>query len=305
MITHQDKKKTVLELNQVSKFYGSVPALQQIDLKVGPGQIVALLGCNGAGKTSLVNLAAGLSEPSAGVVQIFGQHPNSSYAKFHRRILPQELSFPKQLRVREVLKVVSAHYPPSDYESVAEEIGLSPLFDRPSSALSGGERRKLALLCSLAGHPELVLMDEPTANVDLVGQEAIRRVIRRYFKNRQSSMVFSSHHMAEVEDLADRVVVMSQGRIVFDGNVDQIRSFFGEKKVLFRPSVVRSNWTLPGVTKVIQEEHLVELHGASSDDLLKGVLQVDPAASHFRIELPTLEEAILKIWQSHSKRESQ
>lgn len=294
------EKVKALDLVQVSKFYGSIRALNEVSFSVDQGEIVALLGCNGAGKSTLVNIAAGLLQPTSGTSTVFGHKSSAQNAKEGRRVLPQDLSFPKHLKVREILEVVYSHYEKSSYTEIADEIGLTPLFGRLTTDLSGGEKRKLAFMCSLAGDPALVLMDEPTANVDLIGQESIRRVIKRLFTGK-SSLVFSSHYMNEVEELADRVVVLDGGEIVFNGAIDQIKTLLGEKKVCFRPSRDLSHFKFAGASKLNMKNDVVEIHGPSSDRLLKEIIQQDPGATEIQIELPTLEESILKIWDSRKR----
>lgn len=272
-----------LRFESVSKHFGQVEALRDIHLEIAPGEIVAILGCNGAGKSTFINLASGLKTPTQGRVEVFGLEAMAPLSNQCRTTLPQELSFPTHLKVREILQTVYAHFPNSDWTHLAETLEVEPLLDRLTSELSGGERRKLALICALAGDPGLVLLDEPTANIDLIGQTLVRQILLGHFKGQKRSLVFSSHQMREVEELADRVVVFKEGRIVADTTVRNVKDQLGLKKVRFVPS---------------QSEHAIERLGTNSDDLLKEILRQDPGARAIEIAESTLEESILRIWQS-------
>ncbi|HND85489.1 MAG TPA: ABC transporter ATP-binding protein [Pseudobdellovibrionaceae bacterium] len=294
-------KPAHLEMIHVRKHFGQVKAIDDVNFNVYPGEIVALLGSNGAGKTTLIGLTSGALHPSAGEVKVFGMHPTDRLAHIYRRVLPQELSFPKTLTVNEVLKVIYSHFPGSDFEDLLQRVGLDHIRNRSTGALSGGERRKLALIGSLAGDPKLVLLDEPTANVDLVGQNNIHMLLKEYFSGQSSSLIFSSHQMKEVEDLATRVIVIATGRIVFDGSVEKLKKLRPEKKVRFRTPDLNFKITSATETK-LSEDGRVECLGRDSDEMLREIIERKGIhASQFEILDPSLDEAILSLCKVSSK----
>lgn len=289
--------QTLLDFDNVVKLYGSCLALKDFCLKVYPGERVAILGCNGAGKSTFVGLASGAVSPTKGEVRVFGQKPMEFEVRSRRRVLPQELAFPTSLKVKEILTIVDSHYEGSNSIIAAEQIGLAPLLDRYTGALSGGERRKLAFLCALAGRPSLVILDEPTANVDLIGQGQMHAILKKSFSENDSALIFSSHQMSEVESLATRVVVLNLGEILFDGPLEKVKQLFYKKKVRFFSPL--SQLDLPSLGPVKRlGDGLYECFGVDSDAILRELLQNSRLeASRFEVFESGLEESILRLWE--------
>ncbi len=276
-----------LAFSQVSKVYGANKALSDIQVQVHSGEIVAILGANGAGKTTFINIASGLLRPTSGEARICGFDAMAGEVKSLRSALPQELAFPPFLKVKDVLDTIYSHHAGADYRTIARSLEIDGLLERYSSDLSGGERRKLALACALAGSPSLVLLDEPTANIDLQGQAIVRGLLRDYFRGASRALIFSSHHLQDVEALADRVIVIKKGRIIADSTVSEIKSRLGIKKVRYLPSKSGAG----------PSSEPVEVFGPDSDALLKEILRNDPEAKKIEIAEPSLEESIFKIWE--------
>lgn len=286
----------LLNFERVTKKYGANVALDDFSLQVQPGEVVAVLGANGAGKSTFISLASGLRSPSSGQALVFGKPATDPSSNRQRRTLPQELSFPSQLKVSEILTLVSAHYPRDESAKWIRDLEIESLLKRKTSELSGGERRKLAIVCALIGNPSMVLLDEPTANVDLLGQAQVHKLLRDYFGKNNSSLIFSSHDMREVENLAHRVVVLKKGRIVKDSPTQMIKSMGHLKKVRFVPSKPVLGFS--SQVRVYFENDAVELLGTNSDDLLKEVIRVDPMARNIALCDPTLDEIIVRIWEN-------
>lgn len=289
---------SILSFQNVTKTYGSVAALKGISFDLRPREIVAVIGANGAGKSTMMNMASGLIGPTEGQVQILGMNPNATEVKRLRRTLPQELRFPKHLRVNEILELVSAHYKSKVSKSFIDRLGIRKLLNRMTTELSGGELRKIGILCGLIGAPKLVLFDEPTANVDLLGQAAIREILLEYFKAYERSFFFSSHSMQEVEMLADRVIVLLHGKIVVDSPTKDLKSLTKLKKVLFRSE--NESLVLKSANRIIRRGSECEALGINSDEILRELVSKDSSACHFDISNPTLEESILNIWSGES-----
>ncbi len=263
--------------------YQQHQALDKITFRAMPGESVALLGPNGAGKSTLMKLASGLLCPSVGRVLVCNLAASHSDTKAFRNTLPQQLSFPNHLKVHEILDTVYSHYSGAKWQSGAEELELVPLLNRYNSDLSGGEQRKLAVLCALAGSPLLVLLDEPTANVDLLGQLRIRNLLKTFFKEKQATFVFSSHQIHEVEQLADRVVVLANGKVVADDSSQAIKQRLGFKRLRYFANAAASH---PSVVS-----------GPDSDIMLRELLSREPEAHAIEILEPSLEEAIVEIFR--------
>ena len=284
-----------LLFENVIRRYDKVLALNRVNLRVDPGEIVAVLGTNGAGKSTMMNIAAGLRQADEGRVQILGHPPTNISAKKIRGCLLQDMDFPAHLKVKEIVNLVQSHFPEyTQTQDWLEQLELRPLMGRLTVQMSGGERRKLGLLCALAGNPRLALLDEPTANVDLLGQNQIRQLLIEHFRNSERALVFSSHHMHEVAALADRVIILKKGEIIYQDRVEALKKRMGLKKVRFRPSTKIES--LKSASTLRKTEDMIEVYGTDSDDMLREIFKLDEKASQIEVTWPDLEESILQIW---------
>ena len=210
-------------LRSVVKRFGTVTALDGVDLTVGEGEIVALLGPNGAGKTTAVRVLLGLLRPDRGTVEVLGCDPRSPAARTAIGATPQEMSFPPTLRVAELVDFVRAHYRrPLPAGVLLETFGLADVARRQAGGLSGGQRRRLAASLAFAGDPQLAILDEPTAGLDVEMRRSLWDAIRRH-AGRGRAVLLTTHQLEEAEALAHRIVVVARGRVVAEGSAAQIR----------------------------------------------------------------------------------
>jgi ABC-2 type transport system ATP-binding protein len=216
-----------VSLTAVTKRYRGTPALESVNLAFRPG-ITGLLGPNGAGKTTFLRIAATVLAPDAGDVQLLGRTPDTSgrLAEIRRRLgyLPQEMGFPRGFTsfgfvdYMAVLKEWTTRAARHDeVRRVLDLVDLGNLTTRRISALSGGQRRRVALAQALLGEPELLLLDEPTTGVDPEQRVTLRQVLSQ--AGERSTVLLSTHQTEDVAALCDRVVVLDAGRVRFDGPV--------------------------------------------------------------------------------------
>jgi ABC-2 type transport system ATP-binding protein len=216
-----------VSLTGVTKRYRGTPALESVDLMFCPG-ITGLLGPNGAGKTTFLRIVATVLAPDAGDVRLLGRTPDTPdrLAEIRRRLgyLPQEMGFPRGFTAfgfvdyMAVLKEWTARASRHDeVRRVLDLVDLGDLTTKRISALSGGQRRRVALAQALLGEPELLLLDEPTTGVDPEQRVTLRQVLSR--AGEQSTVLLSTHQTEDVAALCDRVVVLDAGRVRFDGPV--------------------------------------------------------------------------------------
>ena len=197
----------LVRLRGIEKRFGRVAAVRGVDLSVAPGEVVALLGPNGAGKTTLVNILLGIRRADAGQVQLFGSIG----------VTPQEMSFPPTLRVREIVDFVRAHYPVAEpAEELLERFSLVKIAKRQTGGISGGQQRRLAIALAFAGNPQLAVLDEPTAGLDVDSRLEVWNAIRAFART-GGAVLLTTHHLEEAEALATRIVVLANGKIVADG----------------------------------------------------------------------------------------
>ena len=284
--------KISLKFQSVNKSFGNVRALKDFSLEIEQGEKVAILGCNGAGKTTFLSLASGMRVEDSGTVKILGGRPTDIEIKKRVSVLPQVLDFPKTLKVREVLNLVAKHFGTAATPSAIQTLDLQKLLQRRTSEMSGGERRKLGLACALIGDASLLFLDEPTANVDLLGRSQIYDLIKD-FLSQDKTLVFSTHQVQEVERLADRVVVLKDGQVYADGSAKEIKEKFGVKKIRFRTKL--ESLRFKEATKVVREENQVLLFGNNSDNMLRELIENHPDARDIQIFEPDLAEVFLKI----------
>jgi len=210
---------SAISLREVEKRFGAATAIHQVDLDVARGELVALLGPNGAGKTTLVSLVVGLRRPTRGCVRVLGGDPRGWRARRGIGTTPQEMGFPPTLRAGEILDLARAHAAaPPPLTDLAERFGVESFLRRQAGALSGGQRRRLALALAFAGTPELVVLDEPTTGLDVEARRQAWAAIRA-FSASGGTVLFSTHHLDEAHALAGRTVVIARGAVVADGHV--------------------------------------------------------------------------------------
>ncbi|HTS14592.1 MAG TPA: ABC transporter ATP-binding protein, partial [Candidatus Sulfotelmatobacter sp.] len=216
----------VIEVRGLVKRYGDRTAVDGLDLTVGRGEIVALLGPNGAGKTTTVETIEGHRRPDAGSVRVFGLDPRQDGDRVRARcgVMLQRADLWNQVRVAEAVRLFAAFYPrPLDPDEVLAQVGLSDLRRARYRTLSGGERQRLNLAVAIVGRPELAILDEPTASMDVAARHATWDLLRRT-REGGASVLLTTHLLEEAEGLADRVAILDRGRLVASGTPAALRA---------------------------------------------------------------------------------
>ena len=216
--------KKVIVADNVTRTYGKFTAVDGVSFHVAQGELVALLGSNGAGKTSLLEVLQGSTRSNDGRVRVFGLDPVADRAAIRQRtgIMLQEAGFAKDLTVRETLVMWAGTL--TAPRPVAESLAMCGLEDRANirvGSLSGGERRRLDLAMATLGRPELLFMDEPTTGLDPAVRQHTWELVRRML-DEGSTVLLTTHYMEEAEELADRILIMDRGRILTEGSVADI-----------------------------------------------------------------------------------
>ena len=218
--------KKVIVADNVTRTYGKFTAVDGVSFHVAQGELVALLGSNGAGKTSLLEVLQGSTRSNDGRVRVFGLDPVADRAAIRQRtgIMLQEAGFAKDLTVRETLVMWAGTL--TSPRPVADSLAMCGLEGRADirvGSLSGGERRRLDLAMATLGRPELLFMDEPTTGLDPAVRQHTWELVRRML-NEGSTVLLTTHYMEEAEELADRILIMDKGRILTEGSVADIVS---------------------------------------------------------------------------------
>jgi len=218
----RDLARLPVAVRGLTKRYGTVTAVDHISFAIKPGTTVALLGGNGAGKTTTIAMLLGLIEPTAGDVRVFGADMSRNRYDVAQRLNFQSpyVDLPARLTVKQNLTVYAGLYGIANAAEriayVAEHLQIASLLDRPTGKLSAGQKTRVGLAKALLNAPELLLLDEPTASLDPDTADWIRRKLKDYARERNATLLIASHNMAEVERLADRIILLDAGRIIED-----------------------------------------------------------------------------------------
>jgi ABC-2 type transport system ATP-binding protein len=220
------RPRTVLEVRGLRRHFGKVPAVDGIDLTVHEGEIYGFLGINGAGKTTTIRALMGIIATEGGTISLLGETTRRTSVAQKRRIgyVSQEQNFYPWMTCHALGKFVGAFYPTWDAAEFARLLSVLEVpSDRRVSELSGGMRAKLALALALAPRPALLILDEPTAGLDPVARREFMQLIVAQARQHQRTTLFSSHLIDEVERCADRVGIIHQGRMRFEGALEDLR----------------------------------------------------------------------------------
>ena len=288
-----------VRLTGVTRTYGETVALDGVDLDVVEGSTTGLLGPNGAGKSTLIGLVAGLRRADSGTVELFGGDPRNAASRVRLGMTPQETGLPDALRVGEVVRFVAGHFPdPVPSGELLERFGLSGLERKQTGALSGGQKRRLAVALAFAGRPRLVLLDEPTTGLDVDGRRALWEGVRAFHAD-GGTVLLTTHYLEEIESLAQRVVVLAQGRVVADGAVDDVRGLVKRSRVTLNAPVLPE---LDGVIHAERDGDAWDLHTADADALVRELVTAGVDFRDLQVRRASLEEAFLTITSTEVSR---
>jgi len=290
----------VVELEHVTRTFGAVTALDDVSLSVGQGQLVGLLGPNGAGKTTLLSLVSGLRRADSGSVRLVGGDPRDASSRIALGTTPQETGLPPTLTVGEVVDLVAGHYPsPMTRAEVLARFGLEDLSGRQTGGLSGGQKRRLAVALALVGRPRLVLLDEPTTGLDVEARHILWQALRDYHAD-GATVLLTSHYLEEIEALAERVVVIGEGRVLADDTLASVLGLVGLRRVMFAAPV----WDgvdparLPGAASAQQGvDGRWTVLASDADRLVRALVEHAVPFEGLEVRGASLEEAFLTLTQ--------
>ena len=224
---------SAVELQQVTKNYGSVQALKGVSLAVEPGEVVAILGPNGAGKTTAISLMIGMRRPSSGRVTLFGENPRLARDREHIGVMLQESGVPATLKVRELVELFRRfHDHPMTTQEAIKMAGLEEKSKSRLARLSGGQKQRLYFALALVGNPEVLFLDEPTTGLDVESRLVFWEQITQQVAQGKT-IILTTHNLEEADALARRIVLINLGQIIADGTPEQIKGRVGGKRISF------------------------------------------------------------------------
>ena len=291
-----DAPAMLATLSGVHKHYGRTVALAGLDLDVRSGELLALLGPNGAGKSTAISLWLGLLEPDQGAVQLFGRSPLDVESRRQVGVMMQEVGLTPELRVRELVDLTASYYPaPLPTDDALRLTHIEALAHRPYAKLSAGQKRQVQFALAICGRPQLLFLDEPSVGLDLEARETMWRTIRGLI-SQGSSIVLTTHYLEEAEALADRVAVLSAGRLIASGTVEAIRSVVLRKQIICTTSLtaedVRS-W--PDVVAVTGQAGRLQITVVDGERVLRQLLAADESVRDVEVRHAGLAEAFVEL----------
>ena len=295
----------VIRVQGLTKRYGDQEAVRGIDLEVGRGEIFAFLGPNGAGKTTTVEILEGFRDPTAGDVEVLGADPARAPSAWRERIgiVLQESGAEPGLTVQESLALYAGYYrKPRSLDETLELAGLADQADHRTSALSGGQRRRLDVALALVGDPELIFLDEPTTGFDPAARRAAWDVIAG-LRTLGKTVFLTTHYMEEAEQLADRIAIIADGRIVAQGTPRTLgeRHLAGVQITFGLPDGVAGGDLPPGLADRVETQSggrfVVRSAGVAADlhELAGWALDRRLALDDLEVRRPTLEDIYLSL----------
>lgn len=285
----------VIAARGVRMRYGANDVLHDLCMSVERGEVVALLGPNGAGKTTMIEILEGLRVRSAGDVSVLGEDPAEAGEDWRARtgVVLQSWRDHARWTPRMLLAHIGRYYEPystperrrpRNVDKLIGAVGLDEKADQRIRTLSGGQRRRLDVAIGLVGHPELLFLDEPTAGLDPHGRKEFHDLVKALSDREDTTILLTTHDLAEAERLADRILVLAAGRIIANGSADELARQIGrEARVRWREGGVEHARTTPDPTAFVRE-------------LLAGG---GDAISDLEVRRPSLEETYLALVHEH------
>ena len=285
-----------VRISGVTKDFGHVHAVRGIDLTLEQGEIVAFLGPNGAGKTTTIDMILGLSHPTTGSVEVLGLQPRQAIARGLVSAVMQTGGLLKDLTVRETVAYTASLFADAaPVEEVLRKAGIESIADRKVGKCSGGEQQRLRFAMALLSDPALLLLDEPTTGMDVEGRRAFWSAIRADAEKGRT-VLFATHYLEEADQYADRIILISHGRIVADGTGSQIKALAAGRTVraTLPDADTRQLCVLAGVDSVDVRGDTVYIHAKDTDEVAHYLL-TRTTAHDLEITARGLEDAFLSL----------
>jgi ABC-2 type transport system ATP-binding protein len=291
-------------LESVVKRYGKTEALRGLDLTLRCGEVTALLGPNGAGKTTAVRLLLGLISPDEGRVRVLGRDPRTAGARTRIGAMLQVARVPETLLVREHLALFRSYYPhPLAVAEVVRRAGLEGIENRKFGELSGGQRQRVLFGLALCGDPDLVFLDEPTVGMDLQSRRRLWEEVRA-LAARGKSVLLTTHYLEEADALADRVVVISKGRLIREGTPTEIKHGVSGRRIRcvtrLEPAHVRA---LPSVISLQGDRDATIIYAERPEEVVRRLLLEDDSLHGLEVSAAPLEDAFLALTGGDAARD--
>ena len=293
----------IVELEDVTKTFGPVRALDGVSLRIETGEVVAMLGPNGAGKTTSISIMLGTRKPTAGHARLFGLDPRDLKARGRIGVMLQESGVPGMLRVNEIIDLFASYYPSP--LQVAESIKVAGLQEKATSLvkdLSGGQRQRLYLALAICGNPDVLFLDEPTVGMDVEGRRNFLAEIGE-FAAKGRTVVLTTHYLEEADQLARRVIVIDHGKVIADSTPAEIKARVAGKHVVFSTTRPLTGADLEGLPLTGHQlnSHAVRLLTNDPETVLRELFRRGIELTNLEVAGADLEEAFVAMTHSEAR----
>ncbi|RAP74525.1 ABC transporter ATP-binding protein [Paenibacillus montanisoli] len=292
--------KAAIQLNGVSKVYKEKKAVDDLTLSIAEGTVVALLGPNGAGKTTTVSMILGMHQPTKGTVKLLGGDPRDQRVRDRIGAMLQDVSVIDGLKVGETIDLFRSYYKkplPLDY--LLKVSNLKAEKNKFATALSGGQQRRLGFALALAGDPDVIFLDEPTVGMDVTSRQLFWDTVKA-MAGRGKTIVLTTHYLEEADSVADRIVVINNGKLIADGTPSEIKAETTGRVISFvagQAVTTEALLALPGVTDVEWSGRRVKLYSTDTDRLIVALVENRFDMRDIEIQSGGLEDAFQALVQ--------
>ncbi len=303
-----EKPVSAVMIKGLTKRYGSFTAVKQIDMEIHKGEVFGLLGPNGAGKTTTLECLEGMRKINDGSLMVAGLNPQTDGRMLRKKlgVQLQSSALPENIRVGEALKLICAFGGTKVREDLIKKFEMENLLKKQYQELSTGQKRRLHLVLSLVNNPEVLILDEPTAGLDVQSRAQLHDEIRK-IRSQGVTILLATHDMAEAEALCDRIAIMINGKIAVCGTPEQVTAA-GSKETRIRLRTSRNSLSGKNIDNAsfIKEKdgYLVwSCHdiAASVSSILRQIQDSDDTIEDLRVERPSLEERFLELVEGENR----
>lgn len=292
----RSSQPVLASLRGVHKTFGKVVALDGIDLDVRSGELLAVLGRNGAGKSTAINVLLGALRADAGTVEVLGGTPTDLAVRQRIGVMLQSTELPDTLKVGELLGQVRGYYPnPRSSEDCIAMAGLGELLDRRYGKLSGGQQRRVQFALAICGRPRLLFLDEPTTGLDIDARQSLWKAVRALVAD-GSAVLLTTHYLEEAEALADRVAVIADGRVIASGDVAEIRRRVIQQRIrciTTQTETAVAEW--PNVSSARSIDGRIEVMTSAPDAVVRRLLAGDDELRELEVGRAGLADAFVEL----------
>lgn len=285
-----------IDIEAVSKSYGEVHAVDGLTVRVERGQAIGLLGPNGAGKSTSLDMLLGLVRPDEGRIRLFGRRPADAIRAGQVGAMLQTGGLMPEVTVRDVIRLVhrlARH--PLPFPEIVRQADIEDILGHRVDKLSGGQRQRIRFALAIVEDPELIVLDEPTAGMDVAARHRFWETMRAQAASGRT-MLFATHYMEEADSAADRVLVMHQGRLLADSTPAELKARTGLRRMSFSCEAAEETLqALPGVVDVQARHGSVVLHSDDSDATVDALVRRELRPRDLEITGLGLEQAYLSL----------